>query len=90
MYGIPCLTSYLPEPYLQNFVTLSYLFMLATQHTLLNGEVNKVRQLAELFVTTYEDLYYSGRCLNLKVCTVNIYYLLYLRKHIFDNGLACY
>jgi hypothetical protein len=90
MYGIPCLTGHLPEPYLQNFVTLSHLFMLATQHTLSNGEVDKVGQLAELFVTTYEDLYYGGRCSNLKVCTVNIHYLLHLRKHIFDNGPACY
>jgi hypothetical protein len=90
MYSIPCLTGHLPEPYLRNFVTLSHLFILATQHTLSYSDVDRIRQLAESFVTTYEDLYYSGRDANLKVCTVNIHYLLHLRKHILDNGPACY
>jgi len=50
-------------------------------------DILKVENLAATFVDKYKKLYYYGDPKLLLLCTIQFYYLLYLRQNIRDFGL---
>ena len=89
-YGIPLLDQNLADEPFQNFSQLSYIYTLATQHTIWWSELCTVSFLCSYFIQNYERLYYQNDPQQLPVCTVNIHYLAHLAAHIQDCGPAQY
>jgi hypothetical protein len=90
LYGTPTLLGHLPDAHLQNFVYLSRIYTTATKHEMCEADVDTVGEMCTTFLRSFEDLYYQNDRQRLKLCTVNLHYLVHLRQHILDTGPACY
>jgi hypothetical protein len=90
LFGVPLLDQRLHEGYLANFRTLSQLYAVATQKQVAEGDVNRVKELTESFVRTFEHLYYGGQPDRVSVCTLQIHSLLHFASYMRDFGPACY
>jgi hypothetical protein len=88
IYGIPLLFGHLPANALANLIDLYDLWSLSIQHSLTTLELDRISALAIKFVRGYQDIYYRKRPECLSACSINVHWLLHLRKCIEDHGPA--
>ena len=89
-FGVPLLDQRLHEEYFGNFRVLSQLYELATRKQIADEDINRIKDLAQSFVQTFEHLYYYGHPSRISVCTLQIHSLLHFASYIRDFGPACY
>ena len=80
-FGVPLLDQRLHEEYFGNFRVLSQLYELATRKQIADEDINRIKDLAQSFVQTFEHLYYYGHPSRISVCTLQIHSLLHFASY---------
>ena len=86
IYGAPALKANLPQLYGINLMRYRHILRLADKKTFTEAEIQDFRSRVGVFVQEYERIYFGNIAQQLRVCTIQIHYLLHLADNIRDFG----
>lgn len=86
IYGAPALKANLPQLYGINLMRYRHILRLADKKIFTEAEIQDLRSRVGAFVQDYERIYFGNIAQQLRVCTIQIHYLLHLADNIRDFG----
>ena len=89
-YGAPALATNLTQAYGANFLRYQQIMTMVGWRHFLQEDVCEMEALCRDFVQDFESIYYQGSQRQLKVCTIQIHYLLHICANIRDFGSPIY